>query len=442
MVDVVGVIRTALVVRIREIERGARLLPDGRGSQLRSLLIHAVDTFNSAVAKHDAELISVAESGATDDVRLRLRLVVAQKLERMQTQIEITYQLLNTFRNSVGRTDVPIGLQHLLSVVLDEIVAQPADPLVHLNPARMYSTRDLVDLVDEAFMKHRAPRLSDTYDGPHPIVFNLPALDPSNALLSPIIAHEVAHTAVEESLRAELKSRVDTRVRSLLKQHLIANGIPEVGKLADEWAARFRDWCGELICDAVALVAAGPAFALAFASFAPPGATPTVGTHPPIRDRIAFHLNILEDLGWGPTLRERLPSVDSWLREVSSEPMLSGIPAEAFLREAMTLVADDIADIAKRHVRLPLDPEETEAILDDLVRSISDGVPNVETQESAAEPWQVILAGWIAAVDTSHPAGEQLVEVVSNRGLSELLIKGLELSSIVRSWRKHERTSS
>ena len=122
--------------------------------------------------------------------------------------------------------------------------------------------------------------------------------------------------------------------------------------------------------------------------------------------------------------------------------MLSGIPAEAFLREAMTLVADDIADIAKRHVRLPLDPEETEAILDDLVRSISDGVPNVETQESAAEPWQVILAGWIAAVDTSHPAGEQLVEVVSNRGLSELLIKGLELSSIVRSWRKHERTSS
>ena len=31
MVDVVGVIRTALVVRIREIERGARLLPDGRG---------------------------------------------------------------------------------------------------------------------------------------------------------------------------------------------------------------------------------------------------------------------------------------------------------------------------------------------------------------------------------------------------------------------------
>ena len=288
MADSVELIRASTRLHIREVETGANSLGDGRGSHLRTLLLHGVKQFDRTFVQIDRELDAVTSGEMDDGVRAKLRATVAQKFERLGVQLHLAYTLLNTFSASIGRADVPIGLQHLLGTVLSELVSEPSDPIVHPNPIRMYSTKDLVDRLDELLLPYRGSKLSDGYAGPHPIVFNLPALDPSNALLSPIIAHEVGHTAVERKLRADLRARVDADVQAILSKHLASAGSAVSGPLADTWANLFRQWCSELICDAVALVSAGPAFMLAFASFAQPTASPTVGTHPPVRDRIAL----------------------------------------------------------------------------------------------------------------------------------------------------------
>jgi hypothetical protein len=438
VVEVLGVHRRAATLQIREIESAARKLPDGRGAHLRSLILHAVERFDEQQSQFDRELDEITSAHVAEDVAVRLRAVLAHKHERLSQQLTLVYYLLNMYSDSVGRTDVPIGLQHLLGGVLGDIVAQPSDPIVHPDPQKMYSTKDLVDLLDELLARVEGPRLRDTYTGPHPIVFNLPGLDPSNALLSPVIAHEVAHTAVEASLRAELGSRVDSDVQDLLRQHLA--DLDQAGM--DKVTLLFRAWCGEMICDAVALATAGPAFVLAFASFAPPGALAAIDTHPPVPDRIAFHLQMLDELGWTPTLASRLTTVHAWLSEVGSSPLLLGNDLEAFLRAAMSRVVPDIIEIARKHVTKGLDPVDTESVLDSLVKSISRGIPNVEVDDQVAEPWQIILAGWIAAIDSREPAGEQLLVAAADQGLSALLIKSLELSSIVKSWREHERPGS
>ena len=74
-----------------------------------------------------------------------------------------------------------------------------------------------------------------------------------------------------------------------------------------------------------------------------------------------------------------------------------------------------------------------------MVGFVRDGVPNVEFDGITASPWQIILAGWIGAVDSGANPGVQLIEVVADRGLSDLLIKSVELSSIVTNWRTIER---
>lgn len=439
MADSVELIRASTRLHIREVETGANSLGDGRGSHLRTLLLHGVKQFDRTFVQIDRELDAVTSGEMDDGVRAKLRATVAQKFERLGVQLHLAYTLLNTFSASIGRADVPIGLQHLLGTVLSELVSEPSDPIVHPNPIRMYSTKDLVDRLDELLLPYRGSKLSDGYAGPHPIVFNLPALDPSNALLSPIIAHEVGHTAVERKLRADLRARVDADVQAILSKHLASAGSAVSGPLADTWANLFRQWCSELICDAVALVSAGPAFMLAFASFAQPTASPTVGTHPPVRDRIALHLRILDELGWSEVMDEHLPKVRDWLVEMSTDVISTGTPLEAFLREAMDRAADDISAIAREHVAHPLDPATTATILPSLVGFVRDGVPNVEFDGITASPWQIILAGWIAAVDSGANPGVQLIEVVADRGLSDLLIKSVELSSIVTNWRTIER---
>ncbi|HWK20562.1 MAG TPA: hypothetical protein VNR37_07335 [Microbacteriaceae bacterium] len=439
MAEVVGVLRNAALLQIRQIERASSRLPSGRGGQLRFLLLHAVERFDVLLSQYDRELETISQTAMPEAAAIGLRANVAQKFERLGQQLHVTYQLLNTYKDSVGRTDVPIGLQHLLGVVLQELATQPADPIVHPDPHRMYSTKDLVELLDELLTRPGDRPFRDSYTGPHPIVFNLPALDPSNALLSPVIAHEVGHTAVEETLRAELGTRIDADVQQLLQHHL--PNLPQ--PVAERVRGIFRAWCGELICDAVALIATGPAFALAFASFAPPGSTAGISTtHPSVSDRVGFHLQILDELGWTPLIVRRLPTIHAWFTEISASPLLAGDNVESFLRAAMTRVATEVTDIARGHVDAPLDPIESDALLDTLVKSVTSGIPAVEVGETVAGPWQIILAGWIAAINPDYPAGEQLLDAADNDGLNALLIKSLELSSIVTSWRQHDRSGS
>ena len=65
------------------------------------------------------------------------------------------------------------------------------------------------------------------------------------------------------------------------------------------------------------------------------------------------------------------------------------------------------------------------------------GVPNIETAGGALDTWQVVLAGWVAALLERGDAPTSLLAAMDDPGYSRLLIKALEMSSIVSKWKEY-----
>jgi len=405
-----------------------------RGSKLRALMNHLlnrVDKELEALAQEEAQAVGV---DALHDV-------VTRKYERLSPQLDSLHEILAAFRDAVGRSDVPVGLQHLIDVLMETVVIDQGDPIVQLSAVNMYSTIDLVAWVDDLFSRTGSPPAA--YSGNHPIAFNLPALDPQNALLAPILAHEVGHTAVNQSLLRALEVAIDPApVEALLAMQLSIAGLHPSGAEAGEWVASFQAWCAELICDAIAIAVTGPSFVLAFCAFAPPSASAQVGTHPSERDRIRIQLKQLDERGWTPTMERDFPSLTAWLRDASNNMTLTGTAKETFLRGAIALIENEIIAVAEQHIASGFDPKSADASISAAADWLSHGVPAVEFEGEVLGPWAIVMAGWIATFREHGDDPASLASGVGDTAFNAVVVKALEMSSIVTAWRAHERSAS
>jgi hypothetical protein len=433
VVDNLEVFRAAVVARIAKLRSVVSELRQGRGAHLGSLVLHTLERFDSEVSAIDFEVAEAAAVAQPEQDELLQN--SSRKYERLSPQLDIVYSVLAKYRDAVNRADVPVGMQHLVGILISEILVSPGDPLINLSPENTYSTIDLVEQLDYVLRQQRGVPVKIGYDFPHPIAFNMPALDPSNALLSPLVAHEVAHTAVNERLLAELQKASAGKAEAILVAHLASVGQAEGSPTAIQWAGLFQSWCNELLCDAVALALTGPSFAFAFAAYLPPTNFAIVNTHPPLRDRMAFHLSGLTLLGWDDVLDERCPAIQQWMVDASQNLILTNNPAESFLREAMVAIQDDIFSVAFSHVKTQLSPSEVVPLLAESVSGFQVGIPWVEIGAKVLSAWQVILSGWFAAI-AERGDNELCLGAASNDDrFNALLVKALEMSSIVQAWR-------
>lgn len=363
----------------------------------------------------------------------------SKKVERLAPQLDTLYFNLAKYRHCVDREDVAVGLQHLLDVLMEQLVGSDADPMIYLDPIPMYSTVPLVDLLDE-FDPESEINPADGYSGRQPIVVNLPALDPDNALLAPVLAHEVAHTAVNRSLsmRArELMADRRTELREAAKQL--------AGDDADDWASTFDSWVDELVCDAVALVVSGPSFMFAFHGYLPPSNVAEIADHPPLRDRMRFHLKVLDRLGWTPLLRAKVPLLLSWYSDACRDVPLNGMPIEKFLREAIEVVEEDVLTVAREYVDSPFEAFEENDSLALASKHLRDGVPAVQIDGQVLTTWMVVLAGWLAVFTSEDPEDaskdnpQEAMNAIHNFAYNAVLLKALEMSSIVTKWEEARR---
>lgn len=386
---------------------------EGRGD---SLVRAATEVCSQLSADARAQNSAIPQSDAE-------RNVVIRGLLRAVHKLDVLYQLIATYGMDVGRTDLPVGLLHLVDELIEDLLPEGADPLMHLDGRNMYSTLPIFQAVPSVI----DPARQST---PHPVAFNLPGLDPGNALFAPILAHEVGHTSWRQGVSLELDKRIDFAAVEAVLLKAQSQGVP-----ADTLAASFQSWTQELMCDSLAATLTGPSFLFAASVFLPAPSEGALGTHPYPRDRIAMTLRILDRNGWIPVLEEHAAGVLGWCRRLSGNPVLVGGPLETALREAMEIVEPVLVEVADATAQGRPTPADFDAAKEELFEHLNLGIPPVNLSSGPASPWLIITAGWLRELSQRGTAAhEELPEIATDARLNRFLLKSIELAGIVKLW--------
>jgi hypothetical protein len=391
-----------------------------RGGSLTALIHEMLNRLEQA-----AQIAKVAIRDAGSD---RARAAGTRKLLRVSTQLDTLHILIADYGADVGRKDLPVGLLYLIDSLIDTMLREGADSVVHLDSVRMYSTLPLLPwaagfLEDESILEWKAA----------PIVFNLPALDPTNILLSPILAHEVGHSAVRTwSLLGNVIGRGDAgAIGAKLKECLTDD--PDANTVA--WEKRLYDWLEELLCDALATVLAGPSFLFASAGFLPaPAHGRDTGTHPFPADRIRLTLSQLDSLGWTSFLDERAPVLTTWLKSLAEDAPEPRTSEEAFLRAVVESFKEPLLSVAQEHVGSQLREPEYSVVTEELEELLLMGIPLGRLDSGKPDTWHIILAAWLIALRRhgEEPAG--LAKSLADTKYNRFLVKSLELTRVAELW--------
>jgi hypothetical protein len=398
------------------------LVPDQRGStyvRFFALHIEAIRTL----------IDSVSESYASSD-DLMEQTVLGRKLYRLKFLLDQIHSNVFDYKGDVGRRDLPVGLLYLTDALVVDLLKASADPLIHLDGLYMYSTQRI---------KVEWEKLSNELgvvwsEDAEPIVFNLPGLDPTNAFLSPILAHEVGHSVIQrQDLVNDLEGKLDGSEVERLKSEL-SSADPSVG--IDDALSQFQRWAEELLCDALATELTGPSLLFSSAVFLPASAAGQSGrNHPDAGQRIALTLRQMELGGWIPLLEHVCPVILEWLRTVALVPPVDNSPREGFLRSLVDLAQDAIAKIASDHVGSSLSSASYEAVEGEMSALLAQGIPPADLPGGPVSVWQIVNACWLHGIVGHGDNSVGLAEVVTDEQLSNFTLKTVEMASVLNLWR-------
>lgn len=426
--DLVDLLVSQRVERLRDALAGRASGRGGRFIDLISDVLDRVDTARSAILER-LQTLDPTDVAALD--------VETRSLLRLLPELDGLHRVVATYGADIGREDLAVGVLHLVDRLIDDVLPDDADPIIHLDNDYMYSTLPLVEYLAVTTPSPTASTaaVADAFAEPHPVVFNLPALDPTNALLTPILAHEVGHSASRTKLMEEVLRRLPIDDINAEFRNQVAQLPPTHQSIAvRDWSVRFHDWLEELLCDAIAAVLTGPSFLFASAVFLPAPAARAVGTHPHERDRVALCLRLLDRLGWSPFMRRHVPDIHDWCSDLGGNPVLDNTPEEAFLRKAMELAEPHLEAVAKEYVRATLEPEVAELHLVEALTLLRIEVPPIDVQGTLLSLWEVILYGWVCEIQNLGGTPDALATAAGNTRLNAFLVKTLELVSVRRLW--------
>jgi len=405
---------------VEQVRAELRNAPKGRGSSFVGLADAVCVELLQRVGEEVGKLPGADEAAAAR---------VQRELQRLRMGAEVAHFHVSALTGGVARRDLPVGLLHLVDELVRDLLDSSADPLIHLMDERMYSTFP----VFEDFRPHVK---SVACPDPQPIVFNLPGVDPTNVLLSPILAHEVGHTAWSQGVQKAFLSQADlAAAKAPLLRAAHATGTDE--KLI---ARTFIFRVTEHMCDALATVLTGPSFAFASAVFLPlvsgrqrwnRNGRPT---HPLPQDRMALHLHMLDQLGWSDLLAQRIPKIHTWLQGHAQNPQLSKDPVEDALRDAVEAIQQSIIDVAIASVTNGASSAEYSTMEGELQSLLKVGIPPAEVAGKAVSPWLIVLAGWMSELQDLHDEPTRLSHVMADDHVNRFLLKSVELSAVASLW--------
>lgn len=384
----------------------------GRGARLLDLHRRVIEQANAAIADVDAKL----EANA-DDATLHY---AQRTLHRTLTEVETILPFLRPLMESVRRTDVPIGMLVALDSAIDALLPAGADPVVHFDDAHMYSTLDLYEALNW-------PQEGD----PTPVAFFVPVLSPFNALMTPLLVHEIGHTAIlQANLGSAAMSVASDDLNALLTQH-ISDAETEMRFNVN---TQLVGWVDELICDSLATAICGPSYLFSAASFLPATAhdDPT-SSHPFPSDRLRFCLASLETTGWGNFMATTCPETVEWLQRQAT-PSEPAPGHERFMRDACEALAPAIESTVRDHVSSVIDAETYAAVAPHALDQLRMGVPASEINQVPIAPWQILVLGWQRSFELHGDSPATLAKAPNDHELSQVLLRAIEMAQIRRLW--------
>lgn len=405
-------VRNLIAGHIKNAQKGQPTSHSGRGARLLDLHRRVIERAEATIADVDTKL------EASDDDATRH--FAHRELHRALTEVETILPFLRPLMESVRRTDVPIGMLVALDSAIDELLPAGADPVVHFDDAHMYSTLDLYEALSW-------PQESN----PTPVAFFVPVLSPFNALMTPLLVHEIGHTAIlQANLGSTAMSAASDDLNALLAQYL-----SDV-----ETETRFRintqlvGWVDELICDRLATAICGPSYLFSAASFLPATAhdDPT-NSHPFPSDRLRFCLASLESTGWSEFFTTTCPVTVEWLRRQATP----GKPAsehERFMRDACEVLEPAIESTVAIHVPQAIDANEYAAIAPQALDQLRMSVPASEINQEPIAPWQILVLGWQRSFELFGDSPATLAQAPNDPELSRVLLRAIEMAQIRRLW--------
>ena len=405
-------VRNLITGHIDNAHRGLPTSHYGRGARLLDLHRRVIEQAEATVADVDAKL-----EASNDDAT---RHFAQRTLHRTLTEVETILPFLRPLMESVRRTDVPIGMLVALDSAIDALLPAGADPVVHFDDAHMYSTLDLYQALSW-------PR----EDEPTPVAFFVPVLSPFNALMTPLLVHEIGHTAIlQANLGSAAMGIASDNLNSLLAQY-----VSDV-----ETETRFKvhtqlvGWVDELICDSLATAICGPSYLFAAASFLPATAhdDPT-SSHPFPSDRLRICLASLESTGWSDFMANTCPKTVGWLQQRAT-PGEPESEHERFMRDACDALVPAVESTVTNHVPAAICAEAYAAIAPHALDQLRMSVPASEINQEPIGPWQILVLGWQRSFELYGDTPATLAKAPYDPELSRVLLRAIEMAQIRRLW--------
>ena len=409
-------VQSLIAGHISSARRGQPRSHSGRGARLFDLHRRVIEQAEATLADVDAKLQT-----SDDD---KTRHYAERALQRTLTEVETILPFLRPLMESVRRNDVPIGMLVALDSAIEALLPAGADPVVHFDDTHMYSTLDLYETLSW-------PQESE----PTPVAFFVPVLSPFNALMTPLLVHEIGHTAIlQANLGSNTMSVASDDLNTLLATHL-SDADPET---------RFRvqtqlvAWVDELLCDSLAIAICGPSYLFAAASFLPATAhDDPASSHPFPSDRLRFSLASLESTGWSDFMVATCPSTIGWLRRRAT-PRTPTSGQERFLREACEVLAPAIESTVSSHVSEAINPEGYAAVAPHALNQLRMRVPASEIDQEPIGPWQILVLGWQWSFEVHGDSPATLAQAPNDPELSRVLLRAIEMAQIRRLWSNHD----
>ena len=396
--------------------RGQPTSHSGRGARLFTLHSRVIEQAEATLADVDTKL-----QASDDDATQRY---AERALHRTLTEVETILPFLRPLMESVHRDDVPIGMLVALDSAIEALLPAGADPVVHFDDAHMYSTLDLYQMLNWP-----------QENKPTPVAFFVPVLSPFNALMTPLLVHEIGHTAI---LQANLGSAAMSAASDDLNR-LLARYVSDA-----ETTTRFKvqtqlvDWVDELLCDSLATAICGPSYLFATASFLPATAhDDPASSHPFPSDRLRFSLASLEASGWSDFMEATCPETVGWLRQRVT-PRTPTSRQERFLREACEALAPAIESTVSKHVSEAIDAEGYAAVAPHALGQLRMRVPASEIDQEPIGPWQILVLGWQWSFEVHGDSPATLAQAPNDPELSRVLLRAIEMAQIRRLWSDHD----
>ena len=393
--------------------RGQPTSHSGRGARLFDLHRRVIEQANATVADVDAKL-----QASNDDATRRY---AELELQRTLAQVEINLPFLRPLMESARRADVPIGLLVALDSAIEALLPCGADPVVQFDDAHMYSTLDLYEALNW-----------EQESKPTPVAFFVPVMSPFNAPMTPLLVHEIGHTAIlQANLGSAAMSDASDNLNTLLAKRF-SDADPETRFKVH---TKLVGWVDELLCDSLATAICGPSYLFAAASFLPATAhDDPESSHPFPSDRLRFSLARLESTGWSDFMKTTCPETARWLRQRATPGTPPSIK-EQFLREACEALARPIESTVANHVsEAAIDAEAYAAVAPHALDQLRMRVPASEIDQEPIGPWQILLLGWQRSFEVHGDSPATLAHAPNDTELSRVLLRAIEMAQVRRLW--------